>query len=130
MSTNESEALNSYMEQQQKKINELTQTILIIETKGLFLEKELVKYRNLNGILENKLREEQNKRTVQETHYSKALEQEIASRLAVQNECQRLKQSLKEKKDIPIVSSRSGFGDLTKPKKVEKGGFLSFFNKK
>ena len=130
MSTTQSEALNSYMEQQQKKINELTQTILIIETKGIFLEKELVNYRNLNGILENKLKEEQNKRTVQETHYSKALEQEIASRLAVQNECERLKRGTKDKKESPVVSSRSGFGDFAKPKKVEKGGFLSFFKKK
>ena len=45
----EAEVLNEFMEQQQNKINQLQQQILLLTTKNTMLEKELAKLQNINS---------------------------------------------------------------------------------
>jgi len=45
----EMEALNAYIENQQKAVNQLTQTIMMLETKNKLLEDELKKVKNINS---------------------------------------------------------------------------------
>lgn len=45
----EMEALNAYIENQQKVVNQLTQTIMMLETKNKLLEDELKKVKNINS---------------------------------------------------------------------------------
>jgi prefoldin subunit 5 len=45
----EVEVLNEFMEQQQNKINQLQQQILLLTTKTTMLEKELAKVKNINS---------------------------------------------------------------------------------
>jgi len=42
-------ALNEFMEQQQQKINQLQQEILLLTTKNVMLEKELAEVKNINS---------------------------------------------------------------------------------
>ena len=44
----ENEILNIYIEQQQKQINEMNRTILMLTTKNIILEKELNSLKNIN----------------------------------------------------------------------------------
>jgi hypothetical protein len=41
----EKEALDEYISQQQQKINDLTQTVLLLQTRNILLEKELLAFR-------------------------------------------------------------------------------------
>lgn len=45
----ETEVLNVYMEQQQQKIKELTQTIMILETKNKIMAKEIQDLKSINS---------------------------------------------------------------------------------
>jgi len=45
----ETEVLNVYMEQQQQKIKELTQTIMILETKNKIMAKEIQELKSINS---------------------------------------------------------------------------------
>ena len=44
----ETEALEEYMSQQQRKINDLTQAVLLLQTRNILLEKELLNSRGYN----------------------------------------------------------------------------------
>ena len=46
--TKENEILNVYMEQQQKQINEMNQSILMLTTKNIILERELNSLKSIN----------------------------------------------------------------------------------
>ena len=45
----EAEVLNEFMEQQQNKINQLQQQILLLTTKNTMLEKQVTKLQNINS---------------------------------------------------------------------------------
>lgn len=50
-------AINEFMEQQQKKINQLQQEILLITTKNSMLEKELAEVKNINSRYKAQIRD-------------------------------------------------------------------------
>jgi len=56
------EALNAYIENQQKVVNQLTQTIMMLETKNKLLEDELKKVKNINRKYEETINESKFKR--------------------------------------------------------------------
>lgn len=58
----EMEALNAYIENQQKVINQLTQTIMMLETKNKLLEDELKKVKIINSGYEEAAEEAKFKR--------------------------------------------------------------------
>lgn len=49
-------ALNEFMEQQQQKINQLQQEILLLSTKNVMLEKELAQIKNINSSYKEQIR--------------------------------------------------------------------------
>lgn len=49
-------ALNQYMEQQQEKINNLQQEILLLKTKNTMLEKELSEVKSINSIYKDQIK--------------------------------------------------------------------------
>jgi len=51
----EAEVLNVYMEQQQQKIKELTQTIMILETKNKIMAKEIQDLKSINSEYKSQL---------------------------------------------------------------------------
>ena len=51
----ETEVLNVYMEQQQQKIKELTQTIMILETKNKIMAKEIQDLKSINSEYKSQL---------------------------------------------------------------------------
>lgn len=58
----EMEALNAYIENQQKVINQLTQTIMMLETKNKLLEDEVKKIKSINSGYEKAAEEAKFKR--------------------------------------------------------------------
>jgi hypothetical protein len=105
----ETEALEEYMSQQQRKINDLTQTVLLLQTKNVLLEKELLTFRGY--ILE--------KNEIQVSR--QGIINSNKSRNERVTEIKRIDNFTTEKKQIPV--EREGFCGF-EGKKIQKNPII------
>jgi uncharacterized protein related to proFAR isomerase len=70
----ELEVLNIYIQQQQQKINEMTQTILMLHTKNAVLEKQVASLQSINSEQEIKSNTIVSKETIKRKSISKQID--------------------------------------------------------
>jgi hypothetical protein len=89
--SHEAQALEEYMNQQQLRINELTQAMVLLQTRNALLEKELIKIRGYAYDLPKESPVSVERNSVKTIIHSKLIEGERISRLAPKQTTDRFK---------------------------------------